>query len=392
MNNTKEDFRRYNTIKKITLFVVYSLIFVIAVFVGLMLFDAYPETSDSLGADKSADPVEIIQAETPAVTEDIIENETLAPTDTSNPAETPVEVLKITYGQPENFGFDPSKLKELDDFIQGQIDEGFPGAVLMVAKNGYIVFHNAYGYSKKYDGMDLIAEFENMQLDTMFDLASLTKIYATTFSIMKLTDSGYISLDGKVSDYLSGYGGGDKDEVTIQMLLSHNAGYTDSYYFYRDNAEYSTRERKEVYNTIKQIPLSDIPGNKFVYNDLNYMILGMVVEEVSGMRIDEYAKSNIYEPLGIDEQVTYRPLDIGIEKSMIAASERMGNTRDGSVYFQGIREYTIQGEVHDENAYYSLDQISGHAGLFATCYGLTVLNQLLINRGEYEGVRIYSED
>jgi len=136
----------------------------------------------------------------------------------------------------------------------------------MVAKNGYIVFHNAYGYSKKYDGMDLIAEFENMQLDTMFDLASLTKIYATTFSIMKLADSGYISLDGKVSDYLSGYDGGDKDEVTIQMLLSHNAGYTDSYYFYRDNAEYSTRERKEVYNTIKQIPLSDIPGNKFVYN------------------------------------------------------------------------------------------------------------------------------
>ena len=381
--------KRYEKLKKTIIFLVYLLIILILAFIVYIYWDAFKARIGD-AVQKSIEDTAIVTASdiiyTPiAQTEEI----TLSPTPTLSA--TPFIIPSLPYGQPEEYGFDPVKIAEMDNYIQKQINNGFPGAVILIAKDGHIIFHKAYGYSKKYEGKTLMDEFENMDKDTLFDLASLSKIYATTFSIMKLVDDGAISLDGKIKDYLSNYGGGEKDNITVRMLLSHNAGYIEDYYFYEDG-EYSTRNREEVYNYIKQIPLDDSPGETFDYNNIDYMILGMIVEEVSGMRIDEYARENIYEPLGLEEQITYRPLDMGIERKNIAATERLGNTRDGSVYFEGIRQYTIQGEVHDENAYYSMDQVSGHAGLFANAYALTVLNQVLLNKGEYGGVRIYNEE
>lgn len=305
---------------------------------------------------------------------------------------TPYILPQLPYGNPEEFGFSLEGLEKVDTYIKEQVEDGFPGAVVMVMKDDHIVFHEAYGYSLKYDGINELDEFISMQSDTMFDLASLSKIYSTTFSIMKLVDDGLIKLDGRVSEYLSGYTGGGRDNITIKMLLSHSSGYVENYYFYKDENGYLTRDRDTVYEYVKSIPLDAVPGSVFDYNDLNFIILGLIVEEVSGMRIDEYARLNIYQPLGIEDQVTYIPLQNGINKSMIAATERLGNTRDHSIYFDGIREYTLQGEVHDENTFYCMNEISGHAGLFATSYGLTVLNNLLINGGEYQGVKIYSQE
>ena len=375
--------------KKIALLLTYTLIILIVLLVVFMFFDASDDKKQSNNTSEIADQVYITDTPTQLPT---IESVTVLHTPTILPTATPIAMVQIPYGNAEDLGLDAGKLNELDSYIQGEIDNGFPGAVLMIAKDGYIVFHKAYGYTKKYEGMSLMSEYENMQTDTMFDLASLSKIYSTTFSIMKLVDMGEISLDGKVADYLSDYNGINKDKITVKMLLSHNAGYIKDYYFYKDSNGYKTFDRDMVYNYVKQIPLDVAPSTKFDYNNMNYILLGMIVEEVSGMRIDDFARVNIYEPLGIENKVTYRPLDIGIEKSNIAATERLGNTRDGSIYFDGIRQYTLQGEVHDENTYYCMEQVSGHAGLFATNYGLTVLNQVLLNNGEYSGVRIYSEE
>lgn len=379
-NLNKNSFR--NVLKRLILMVIYAIIVLLILLLMMMAYEALQDRQDAAK----------YLIEMPDETAAASESETMESTDTQRPSITPYEVPRMEYTSAENVGFDLSGIDELDTFIQGQIDDGFPGAVLMVAKDGYIVFHKAYGYSQKYDGMNLLNTFEDMNQDMLFDLASLTKIYSTTYSIMKLLDEGKISLDGKVSDYIDGYTGGGREDITITMLLSHNAGYTQNYYFYKDDSPYKTRDRDTVYEFLKQIPLDEEPGSTYSYNNLNYMLLGMIVEEVSGMRIDEFARENIYKPLGIDYEVTYLPLDKGAYVGNIAATERMGNTRDGTVYFEGVRQYTLKGEVHDENTYYCMDGVSGHAGLFASCYGLTVLNQLLINGGEYGGVRIYSEE
>ncbi len=381
----KKEITPRNKLKRAILVVIYLLVMAILIFIALMVSDVLNtgETDTGMDADVPA-----MATASPYISES---EEVMA---AATPQPTPTEYIlpPMAYAEPTDYGFDEAKLTELDVFIQDQVDDGFPGAVLMIAKDGKIVFHKAYGYSKKYEGANLLSQFENMQTDTMFDLASLTKIYSTTFSIMKLADQGKISITDTVDKYLSDYTGGNKSMVTIEMLLSHNAGYTQNYYFYTDDSLYKTTDRNTVFEYIQQIPLDETPGKVYSYNNMNYMILGLIVEKVSGMRIDEFAKTYIYEPLGIENEVTYRPLDAGIEKQSIAATERQGNTRDNSVFFEGIRTYTLQGEVHDENTYYCMDQVSGHAGLFASAYGLTVLNQLLLNGGEYEGVRIYSQE
>ena len=373
-------------LRRAIIVIIYMLVILILVFIALMVFDVWDPGNIEGNMQNSIEEA-ALQA-----TPEISESEETMQTATPQPSPTEFIIPQMQSADAAECGFDTEKLNELDEYIQSQIDDGFPGAVLMVAKDGKIVFEQAYGYSKKYEGLNLLSEFEDMQLDTLFDLASLTKIYSTTFSIMKLLDSGEISLSGKVSDYLLEYEGENKNLVTIEMLLSHCSGYTQNYKFYTDDSPYKTFDRETVFEYVLQIPLDETPGSTYTYNNLNYIILGMIIEEVSGMRQDEFAKSYIYEPLGLEDKVTYRPLDAGIEKQNIAATERLGNTRDGSVYFEGVREYTIQGEVHDENAYYCMDEVSGHAGLFASAYALTVLNQLLLNGGEYEGIRIYRQE
>jgi len=390
MNDSdREDSKNNLALKKVVLFLTYTLILIIAIFVGSMFYETMK--SNQAISQKTEGEKQLNSTPNVNVTP-IVESETIMNTVTPQPIATPDLLPHIPYGKPENFGFNQSKINIMDNYIQAQVDDGFPGAALMIAKDGHIVFDKSYGYSKKYNGINLMSEFEGMQIDTIFDLASLTKIYASTFAIMKLVDDGLVSLDGKVSDYLQDYNGGYRNQITVQMLLSHNAGYIENYKFYSEDSEYRTRDRDTVYDYVKKIPVDRVPGEKYDYNNLNYIIIGMIVEEVSGMRIDEYLKKNVYEPLNIDDKVTYAPLEIGIDISNIAATERLGNTRDGLIDFDGIRQYTIQGEVHDENTYYCMDQVSGHAGLFANSYGLTVLNQLLLNKGEYEGVRIYKEE
>jgi CubicO group peptidase (beta-lactamase class C family) len=295
-------------------------------------------------------------------------------------------------------GFSKEKLDEIDLFIQNEVANGFPGAVLLVAKDGKIVHHASFGFARKYDGKLLMQNPIPMQDDTLFDIASLTKVYGTTFAIMKLIDEGKLALDDKVSKYLDGYLEAEdgKADITVRMLLRHSSGYGSDIRFFDKSMSYSdtlySMDRDKTISLLSQIPLDNEPNTQYKYNDIDYLVLCAIIEKASGQRLDEYLKQNIFTPLGIQDNIMYKPLDNGLSPHAIAATERMGNTRDGVANFDGIRDYTLQGEVHDEKAYYSMGSVSGHAGLFADANALAVLSQVLINGGEFNGVRILSSE
>lgn len=120
------------------------------------------------------------------------------------------------------------------------------------------------------------------------------------------------------------------------------------------------------------------------------MLLGYIVEKVTGQRLDEYVENNIYKPLGLNHSM-FNPTEKEIPKTECAATERNGNTRDFSIDYSQIRKYTLQGEVHDEKAYYSMGGVSGHAGLFSTTSDLAVLAQMLLNEGGYGNYKLCDE-
>ena len=133
---------------------------------------------------------------------------------------------------------------------------------------------------------------------------------------------------------------------------------------------------------ILKTPLEYEPGSKTKYSDVDYMLLGLIVEKVSGKNLDTYMKEEFYRPLGLD-RITFNPLQFGFKANEIAASELNGNSRDGAVTFSNNRVGTIQGTVHDEKAYYSMNGVSGHAGLFANALQLAKLAQVMLNEGGY---------
>ena len=288
------------------------------------------------------------------------------------------------------------RFADVDSIISGDISSGFPGAVLLVSLDGQIVFLKSYGNLKVYDGASLLPEPVPMRTDTVFDVASLTKVYATTLSAMKLVEQGVLSLDSHVYEFLPDFDKDEYDRITIRQLLNHTAGFPSDVKFFRpDVAEgesFYSLERDSTIALLSEVPLENEPGGKSQYSDVGYMVLGAVLEKVSGMRLDDFVRQNIYEPLGITDGISYLPLENGFSGDNIACTELMGNSRDGLVDFPGVRTYTLQGEVHDEKAYYSMGGVSGHAGLFSDAGSLDILNQMLLNEGSYNGAAIFAPE
>ncbi|MCK5128544.1 MAG: penicillin binding protein PBP4B [Clostridiales bacterium] len=311
-------------------------------------------------------------------------------------AEISLPKHSLPQGDPQAFGFSSNALDEIDSFINDEVQNGFPGAVLVVVKDGYIVHQKSYGYAKKYDGKNLLSNPTSMNNDTMFDIASLTKVYGTMFAVMKLIDDDRLALDQNISAYLDGYNEGGREMITVRMLLNHSAGYGSDVRFFDNNTEYTetfySTDRDKTISLLNDIPLTTIPGETHKYNDIGYMILCQLIEKVTGVSISAYLRDYVYKPLGIENQILYRPLDNSFTADDFVATERMGNTRDGVAYFDGIRKYTLQGEVHDEKTYYSMDSVSGHSGLFADANALAILSQVMLNEGMYQGVQLISSD
>lgn len=302
-------------------------------------------------------------------------------------------------------------LKLMDQIIQAEIDHGFTSAQLVVTKNGKIIKQAAYGNVNSYepDGTRIKAG-KQVTNDTLYDLASNTKMYATNYAVQMLVSEGKLNIEQRVQEIFPDFKDKEGDTIpgksvlTIKEILQHQAGFPADPQYHNNNYDPDaedlstlnanklyTQNRDEMMNMVIQTPLEYEPGTKTVYSDVDYILLGFIVEKVSGQRLDEYVKENFYEPLELNH-VTFNPLEHGFNKDDIAATELNGNTRDGIIDFNHIRKDTVQGQVHDEKAFYSMGGISGHAGLFSNAGDLAVLTQIAMNRGGYGNHKFFGED
>lgn len=276
----------------------------------------------------------------------------------------------IRYDSPESAGMSTEKLLELDMVMQEAIDDSvFPGGVIGVMRKGVMVWQQGYGYHD-YDKTRQVSNSD------IYDLASLTKVVATTTSIMKLVDDGRIDVQDKVAKYIPEFDTDEKREITIEQLLIHTSGLP-AFQVYVD--ELKTRE--EIVDAVRNEPLINKPGEEYVYSDLGFILLAEIVEEVSGLRVDRYVRNNFYYPMGMKSSF-FNPKNVGRW-----ISNRIPPTEIDTTYRNGL----VQAEVHDERAWF-MDGVAGHAGLFSSADDLAKLAFLFLNNGHFGGVDYLSSE
>ncbi|WP_304635701.1 penicillin binding protein PBP4B [Pseudoalteromonas sp.] len=287
------------------------------------------------------------------------------------------------------------RFKAVDELINKEVAAGFPGAVLGVIKEGELIKLSHYGAAKKYhaDGT-LLASPEAMKNDTLFDIASNSKMFATNFALMKLASEGKLDVEKPLFYYLPEFRGSGREQRLVKDLLTHSAGYPAVVDFHRKDNKFGERFFSQNSLRTKNLLLTGVPfvagrNVKHLYSDIDYMLLGVLIERISGMPLDSYVESQLYQPLGLTHTV-YNPLQKGFLASQIAATEINGNTRGGRIEFDNIRTDVLQGEVHDEKAFYALGGVAGHAGLFSTAGDIMVLMQVLLNGGGYDNKQLFT--
>lgn len=253
----------------------------------------------------------------------------------------------------------PPIMRHVNAAIQGK---KLPGCVVLIGRHGRIVHREAYG------NRQLEPTVEPMTVDTVFDIASLTKPIATSTSIMQLVERGDLRLRDKVSDYLPEFARHGKEEATVEQLMVHSAGLIP------DNAIADYENGWTVaYEKICELQAVSKPGTKFKYSDVGYLLLGQLVEKLSGTPLNDYAKKNIFLCLGMHETMFTPPVEL---QRRAAATERV----DGE---------WLKGRVHDPRARL-LQGVAGHAGLFSTADDLAIFAQTLLRGGRRGDVRILS--
>ncbi len=269
-------------------------------------------------------------------------------------------------------------LARMNQVIQESISKKqLPGAVVLVARHGRVAWRRAYG-SRAVEPVR-----EPMTINTIFDLASLTKIVATATSIMILVERGKIRLADPVSTYIPELKGQGRERITIEHLLTHRSGYAPDF----DLKERWTGYDEAIRRLIKE-PLRNHAGARFVYSDIGYIALGEVVSRVSGITLDKFAHQNIFAPLGM-RHTGFQP-DSALVK-LIAPTER----RRGQMSYLGDSadnagtegEKWLRGQVHDPTSY-RMNGVAGHAGLFSTADDLSIYCQMILGGGQYRGSRI----
>ena len=291
-------------------------------------------------------------------------------------------------------GFSKPKLNKIDQLINKEISEGFPGAVLAVIKNGRLIKHTAYGYAQRYSATgEELSKPDMMTKDSVFDLASNTKMYATNYALMKLASEGRLDVSKPIQTYIPEYQGNGRESRTVKDLLNHTAGYAPSVAFYDQNQTGNSGLFSQNPTRTRQLLATRVPfkmgrGIKAVYSDTDYMLLGLIVERITGLQLDRYVEEHIYLPLGL-QKTQFNPLQKGINTQNIAATELAGNSRGGRISFENIRTDVIRGQVHDEKAFYAMQGIAGHAGLFSNALEVSKLAMILLNRGGYGDVQLF---
>jgi beta-N-acetylhexosaminidase len=291
-----------------------------------------------------------------------------------------------------------ANLLGIDSIAKDAINKGAtPGCVVLVAKDGNIIYHKAFGNFT-------YTEPKPVSVESIYDMASVTKICATTLSIMKLVDEGKININNKLGDYLPWVKGSNKQNLLLRNILTHQAGLVAYIPFFKEtidengkpySAIYSSKQndsfgirvaknlfmrtswRDTLYQRILQSPLGE--NNKYIYSDNDFIFLGKIVEAISGMPLDEYINKEFYIPLGLTT-AGFKPLQkFNIDR--IPPTEQEKN----------FRLQQLQGDVHDPGAA-MFGGVAGHAGLFSSAYDIAVLMQLLVNDGSFNGKKILSKE
>ncbi|MEO8880126.1 MAG: serine hydrolase [Gemmatimonadaceae bacterium] len=268
---------------------------------------------------------------------------------------------------PATVGMSAKRLETIDRVVTRGIKAGgFPGAAVVVGRKGSAVWEKGFGRIDWATSSSRVSATE-----TIYDLASLTKVIGTTTAVMILYDEGRIKLDAPVVTYLPEFTGGYKDSVTVRQLLEHRSGLPADRDLWR--MAHSPAEARQI---VLEAPLECKPGQCYIYSDLGAITLGMMVERVTGQGLDVFLHERVFAPLGM-VNTFFKPADS--VKSRVAPTE-----------VSPPRGYPLQGEVHDENAY-ALGGVAGHAGLFSTASDLSIFAQMILEGGEYKGVRIVSD-
>lgn len=326
----------------------------------------------------------------------------------------------VQEGSLQDVGIDRDALELLEQIIQADVNNGFPSAQMAIVKNGKLVYQNAWGKVNSYnpDGTPK-TDSPAVTNDTLYDLASNTKMYTANYALQYLVTQGKADLDSRLVDLLGSafvedtiditYNGYEnpglkvnkqwKAELTLRDILRHQAGFPADPQYHNDSFDQcaqktvpgatnvlfsgwdgSAATRAATLKSIFKTPLMYKPGTKTVYSDVDYMLLAFAIEAITGKGLDAFLKETFWDPMGLTH-TTYNPLLNGFAANDCAATELNGNTRDGAISFTGVRTATIQGQVHDEKCYYAMGGISGHAGLFSNATELAKLASVMLTGG-----------
>jgi CubicO group peptidase (beta-lactamase class C family) len=267
-------------------------------------------------------------------------------------------ILGIVSCKSQDKGRDFSKI---DLLISNAIkDKAFPGAVALISKNNKVIYEKGFGHLTYDDSSAIVTK------NTVYDLASLTKVIATTTATMLCYDRGLFDLDDPVIKFIPEFGNNGKDNITIKNLLLHNSGLPAFIRFFK-----TTNNSDEVLNEIYSCRLSYKTGTKTVYSDLGIIVMGKIIEKITGKSLDDFYKKEIFNPLKMTSTYFNPPDSL---KYKIAPTEL-------DDYW---RHRLIWGEVHDETASI-LNGAAGHAGLFSTVEDISKLVNVFLNKGLYEG-------
>lgn len=288
---------------------------------------------------------------------------TAAPAAAPRAATTVPEAATLVSASPSAVGMSNALPARLDSIIRAAIaDHAAPAVQVAVGRYGRLVYLNSYG-KLTYD--DTAAKVDE---HTRFDMASLTKVVATTTAAMMLEDEGKLDLDRTVASYVPEFNAPDKKNITVRMLVTHRGGMEAFAKLWP-----TTHGRAEYLAAINSRPLAYTPGSKSIYSDWDYVLMQAVIERITGETLDHFTETRIFAPLGMME-TGYLP--DSIDRRHIAPTE-IDTTRGGLIW----------GRVHDENAG-ALGGVSGHAGLFSTAHDMAIFAQMLLNGGSYGNVHL----
>ncbi len=269
--------------------------------------------------------------------------------------------LPIT--RPESVALDGQRLAQIDHLVAEALAERkMPGCVVAIGRRGKLAFLKAYGNKQVQPSV------VPMTTDTVFDLASITKPVATATSIMLLIEQGKLRVTDRVAAHLSEFAVNGKEGITVYQLLTHQSGLI------ADNAlkDYEDGPAKAIARVHALDTVAE-PGTRFIYSDVNFIVLAELVRKLSGQDVAKFAAERVFHPLGMTE-TGYLP------REELRARAAPTEQRDGK---------WMVGEVHDPRAY-KLGGVAGHAGLFGTAQDLAVYASMMINGGHHGGVRVLS--